>query len=152
MDGRLKARKVIGGTKQCDDITKEDASSPTVSAEAVILTCVIDALEGRDIAVVDISNAFVQTVVEDKEHCVIVCIRGPYMDILVNIAPQVIGPYVLINKSGQKVLLVQCVNALYGMLVAALLYYKKFVKSLTKQGFKLNPYDACVANKTVNSK
>jgi hypothetical protein len=37
-----------------------------------MLTCVIDALEGRDIAVVDITNAFVQTVVEDKEYPVIV--------------------------------------------------------------------------------
>jgi hypothetical protein len=37
-------------------------------------------------------------------------------------------------------------------MVAALLYYKKFVKSLTKQGFKLNPYDGCVANKIVNGK
>jgi hypothetical protein len=151
-DGKLKARKVIEGNKQCDYITKEDASSPTVSAEAVMLTCIIDALEGRDIAVVDIHNPFVQTVVGDKEHYVIVCIRGPLVDILVNIAPHVYGPYVLLNKSGQKVLLVQCLNVLYGMMVVALLFYKKFIKSLTKQGFKLNPYDVCVANKTVNGK
>ncbi len=70
----------------------------------------------------------------------------------VNIAPHAYGPYVSFNKGGQKVLLVQCLNALYGTMVAALLHYKKFVKSLTKQGFKLNPYDACMANKTVNSK
>jgi hypothetical protein len=37
-------------------------------------------------------------------------------------------------------------------MVAALLNYKKFVKSLTKQGFKLNPYDGCVANKIVKGK
>ncbi len=74
------------------------------------------------------------------------------MDILVSIAPHVYGPYVSFNKRGQKVLLVQCLNALHGTMVAALLYCKMFVKSLTKQGFKLNPYDACVANKTVNSK
>jgi hypothetical protein len=28
-------------------------------------------------------------------------------------------------------------------------YYKKFVKSLKSKGFKLNPYDPCVANKQV---
>jgi hypothetical protein len=117
-----------------------------------MLTCVIDALEERDVAVVDISNAFVQTVVEFEEHCAIVCIRGPLVDILVNLASHVYDPYILFNKSGQKVLFVQFLNALYGTMVAAFLYYKKFVKSLTKQGFKLNPYDACVANKTVNSK
>jgi hypothetical protein len=43
-------------------------------------------------------------------------------------------------------------DALYGTIEAALLYYKKFVKSLTKQGFKLKLYDACVANKTINGK
>ena len=37
-------------------------------------------------------------------------------------------------------------------MVAALLYYKKFVKSLVKDGFELNPYDGCVANKVVNGK
>jgi hypothetical protein len=58
----------------------------------VMLTYVIDVLEGRDSAVVDIPNAFVQAVVEDKEHCVIVCIRGTLVDILVNIAPHVYGP------------------------------------------------------------
>ncbi len=54
------------------------------------------------------------------------------MDILVSIAPDVHGPIVSTNKAGQKVLLVQCLNAVYRTMVAALLYYKKFVKSLTK--------------------
>ena len=49
-------------------------------------------------------------------------------------------------------LIVECLNAVYGTMVAALLYYKKFVKSLVKEGFKLNPYDRCVANKIVNGK
>ncbi len=82
----------------------------------------------------------------------IVRIRGPLVDILISIAPDIYGPYVTTNKSGQKVLIVQCLNAVYGTMVAALLYYKKFVKSLTKHGFKLNPYDGCVANKIVNGK
>ncbi len=37
-------------------------------------------------------------------------------------------------------------------MTAALLYYKKFVKSLTKEGFKLNPYSGCVANKMIKWK
>ncbi len=52
----------------------------------------------------------------------IVSIRGPLVDILVSIAPDVYGPYVSTNKAGQKVLLVQCLNAVYGTMVAALLY------------------------------
>ena len=44
-DGKIKARKVVRGNKQQDYIMKEDVSSPTVSAEAVMLTCVINTLE-----------------------------------------------------------------------------------------------------------
>ncbi len=77
----------------------------------------------------------------------VICIRRPLVDILVSIAPDVYGPYMSTNKAGQKVLLVQCLNAAYGTMVAAILYYKKFMKSLTKQGNKINPYDGCVANK-----
>ena len=119
-----------------------------------MLTCVIDAQEGRDVAVFVIPNAFVQTVVseEDADHRVIVRIGGPLVDILVSIAPDVYGPYVSTTKNGQKVLIVECLNAVCGTMVAALLYYKKFVKSLVKQGFKLNPYDECVANKIVKGK
>ena len=33
------------------------------------------------------------------------------------------------------------------------MYYKKFMKSLTEQGYnKINPYDGCVANKVVKGK
>jgi hypothetical protein len=35
-------------------------------------------------------------------------------------------------------------------MVAYLLYYHKFTKSLTSVGFEINPYDPCVANKTLN--
>jgi hypothetical protein len=67
-DGKINARKVVGGNKQRDYITKEDVSSPTVAAEAVMLTCVIDAVEGRDVTIINVPNAFVQTVVEDEKH------------------------------------------------------------------------------------
>jgi hypothetical protein len=119
-DGKIKAQTVIGGNKQHDYITKEDVSSPAVTAEAVMSTCVIDAQEDRDVAVVDIPNAFVQTGVskEDADHRVIVHIRGPLVDILVSIALDVYGPYVSTTKTGQKVLIVECLNAVYGTMVA----------------------------------
>ena len=47
-------------------------------------------------------------------------------------------------------LLVQCRNALYGSMVASLMFYKKLVAALKSYGFEFNPYDACVANKTVD--
>ncbi len=71
------------------------------------------------------------------------------MDILCEIAPEVYSEYVTINKKGEKILLVQCMNALYGSMIASVLFYKKLVASLRGNGFEFNPYDPCVANKTV---
>ena len=36
-------------------------------------------------------------------------------------------------------------------MVANLLYYCKFTKSLTRIGFEINPYDPCVTNKVIES-
>ncbi len=68
---------MVGGNKQQGYITEEDVSSPTVLAEAVMLTCMINALKNTGSTIINIPNAFVQTVVEDEEHCLIVRIRGP---------------------------------------------------------------------------
>jgi hypothetical protein len=57
-DGMLKARAVQGGNVQHNYITKDEASSPTAYTEAVILTAIIDAKEKRDVATVDLPNAF----------------------------------------------------------------------------------------------
>ena len=71
------------------------------------------------------------------------------VDILVDLAPDVYRESFTTDKKGVKKLVVKCQNALYGTMVASLLYYRKFVKSLTDVGFVLNPYDPCVANKMI---
>ena len=47
---------------------KEEAASPTVSTEAVFLTAIIDALEGRDTAIVNLPGAFMQANMDDLVH------------------------------------------------------------------------------------
>lgn len=71
------------------------------------------------------------------------------MDMLVKIAPEVYGPHMTTDKRGNKQLLVECLNALYGTMVASLLYYQKFTNILKENGYKMNPYDPCVWNKTI---
>jgi hypothetical protein len=150
--GQIKAHKVAGGNKQRDFISKENASSPTVAMESVLLTSLVDAQENRDVAIVDIPNAFIQTVVENDEDKVVMRIRGHMVDVLVKVAPRVYGPYVSTNKQGRKQLLVECLNAIYGTMVASLLYYCKFTRSLKNQGYVMNPYDPCVWNKMIKKK
>jgi hypothetical protein len=43
-------------------------------------------------------------------------------------------------------------KALYGMIIASILYYKKFRKDIEAIGFEVNPYDICVANRLVGGK
>ncbi len=72
-----------------------------------MLICVVDANKNRDVAIVDITNAFVQTIVEDGKDKALICIHGPLVDILVSIGPNVYGLYVTVGKKGKKQLLVQ---------------------------------------------
>ena len=48
--------------------------------------------------------------------------------------------------------MVECLNTIYGMMVASLLYYCKFTRSLKNKGYVLNPYNPCVWNKMINGK
>jgi hypothetical protein len=82
-DGKIKGRTVAGGNNQRDYIAKEDASSPTVATESVLLTCIINAEEERDVAVVDIPTSFVQTRVKNEKDMAFIKIRGILVDILV---------------------------------------------------------------------
>jgi hypothetical protein len=98
---------------------------------------------------VDIPNAFVQICVENEKDMAFIKIRGILVDILAEIAPDVYKSYVLKDKKGSKKFLVQCQTALYGIMVASLLYHQKFVKSLTDIDFVINTYDPCIANKMI---
>lgn len=54
-------------------------------------------------------------------------------------------------KPTHVLILLQCYahGASYSFIAQTRRYYKKFVKSMKSKGFKLNPYDPCMANKQV---
>ena len=68
---------------------------------------------------------------------------------LVELNPQVYSSFVM-RENNRKVIYVVVLRALYGMLVASLLWYEKFRKDLESIGFKFNVHDPCVANRIVN--
>ena len=148
-DGRVKARTCANRSTQRDYIPREDAASPTASTDCVLITGVIEAKQQRDIMTLDIPNAFVQTSIPPGEEKVIKKIRGVLVDILCELAPEVYKDYV-VRERKNKLLYVEMLKALYGMLVASLLYYKKFPEDIATIGFEVNPYDVCVANRIVH--
>ena len=106
-DGAIKGTDVAGGNKQRDYISKENASSPTVVTEMILLSCIIDADEERDVAVIDTPNGFIQTRVEDEKDMAFINIRGVLVDILVEISLDVYKLHVTTDKKGVKKLPVQ---------------------------------------------
>jgi hypothetical protein len=150
-DGQVKGRTCANGSTQRSYVNREDPTSPTAITEFIILTSVMEAKEGRDVMLADVPNAFVQTSIEDKNigERVIMKIKGPLVDMLLNLDEEKYQPFVL-HKGNNQVLFVEMQKALDGMLQSALLYYKKFKKDIEQIGFKINPYDPCVANQMIN--
>ena len=131
----------------------EEAASPTVMTESVLLTAAIEAHENRDVATWDIPNAFIQTAVEELDKDgdrIVMKIRGAMVDMLLEIDPE--HEHYVVWERGQKVLYVHILRAIYGMLMSGLLFYKKFRKAIEARGYEVNPYDPCVANKMINGK
>ena len=53
----------------------------------------------------------------------------------------------VVFENGVPALYLEMVKVIYGMLVVALLWYRRIRKDLEGIGFKFNPYDKCVANR-----
>jgi hypothetical protein len=66
-------------------MAKEDASSPTVSIESIMLTRVIVALKGHHLATADIPGAFMQA---DMDEVVHMQLAGTMVKLLLQIAPE----------------------------------------------------------------
>jgi hypothetical protein len=87
-DGTIKGRACANGSIQRNYIDKDDAASPTVGTEAILITGVIDAKEKRDVMTADIPNAFVQTEVDPDDGIILMKIRGAMVDYLLEIDMQ----------------------------------------------------------------
>ena len=104
LDGKIKGRACTDGRKQRNLYAKEDASSPTVSIETVLLTSVIDVLENRDVTVTDISGAYLTTDIDEEVH---MNLEGKLAEIMVLIVPEVYRTYITTSKNGQPTLYVK---------------------------------------------
>ena len=150
-DGRVKARLAYNCKPTREWVSREDKSSPTALTESIMLLAAIDAKESRDVMVMDIPNAFIQTHMPDKDdgERVMMKIRGRLVDWLLEIDTHAYNSFVVMEK-GEKVLYLHVIKAIYGMLEASLMWYRKLRRDLEEKGFQFNGYDPCVANRIVN--
>jgi hypothetical protein len=109
-----------------------------VATESLMLSCIIDAKEKRDVATADIPNAFMQADMEGEE--ILMKLEGTMAELLVKLDPKMYRKCILM-KNGKSVMYVKLQKALYRTLQAALLFWKNLTASLKEWGFEINPYD-----------
>jgi hypothetical protein len=143
--GKIKGRACINGAPQRASISKEEAALPTISTELTLITAAIAANEKRCVRCYDIPSRFVNT---DMDEDVLMVLKGELAEMMIQITPQVCQKYVTLDKKGTKVLCLKLQKALYGLMRASLLFYRKLQKELEAYGFIMNPYNPCVANMT----
>ena len=83
--GKIKGRGCADGRKQREHITRAESSSPTLSTPALMATCLLDAIEGRFVATIDIPGAFLQATMDDE---VWIKFENKMIDVLVGIDPE----------------------------------------------------------------
>ena len=125
-------------------ISKEEVRSPAVHLESLLMSLMIDAKEERDVATADIVGAYL---LADMDDYVIIKLTEESADIMCK-TNKSYKKYVTYER-GKPVLYMRLLKALYGCMKSALLWYQMLKGKLEKMGFKLNPYDPCVANMDV---
>jgi hypothetical protein len=80
--GKIKGCGCADSRKQRLYKTKEESSSPTVSIEALFLTCMIDAMEDQYIVTCDIPRAFMHADIDELMH---IKLEGELVDLLIRL-------------------------------------------------------------------
>ena len=102
--GKIKGRTCTNGRKRRKYLKDdENYSSPTASLESIITTLVIDAHEGRDIAIADVPGAYLHAEFPESKN-VILRMTDIFVDIMCEINEEYKKHVVYeINKRGKKV-------------------------------------------------
>ena len=115
----MKVRAVADRRKQREKIKPKDATYPTVLTEAVMTASIIGALEGRDVAVVDIPGAYLSENMDDRVHRVLRVTRA---ELVVAADPALYLPSIR-YETVQEVLYARLQKTLYSCLKISFLFY-----------------------------
>jgi len=146
-DDTLKGRTCAIGTPQRKYYDKNETASPTVHADSFMLTTAIEAKEKRKVGTGNIAGAFLHAL---EKYFTVIKFVNEQVDILCQ-TDEKYSKYIT-YEGKNKVIYFMLDRALYGTLTAAVFWYKLLTTTLMDQGFKLKPYDYCMANSTINNK
>ena len=141
----MKGRMVADGRTQDRTIYNNNAS-PTVQTKSVMACLKIAAVEDRLMMKVDISGAFLTADIDDTQE-VWLYIDSELTPLIVKWKPEFKK---FVHKDGSIVCKV--LKGMYGLVQAAILFYRKLTGHLERHGFQKNPLDKCVMNRTIDGK
>ncbi len=137
---KIKARLVAGGDQQ-DKSLYTNLSAATAATSSVFMVAAIAAREGRKIAVVDITGAYLNANMS-TEVTVHMRIDKSLTDMITRMDESYV-PYV--RQDGGCT--VRLEKALYGCVESAALWGEHIKGTLLRDGFIQNPYEVCCYNK-----
>ena len=118
--GLIKGCGCVDGRPQKLWKTKEEITSPTITVESLLISCVIDVIEGRDVVTIDIPSAFMQAMIDKVVHI-------KFNNELIDLQCQVdmsLKKYVT-YEHGKRVLYAKLNKALYGTVQASRLFWER---------------------------
>jgi hypothetical protein len=89
--GTIKGHGCADGRSQWEYMSKQETLSPTVATKALLLTCVINAIEKRDVATCNIPGAYMQL---DMTGKVVMKLEGVMAKVILKIDPKKYTKYV----------------------------------------------------------
>ena len=141
---KLKARLVADGSRQ-DRTIYNDSSSPTASVPALFTVFGIAAAEGRDVASLDITGAYLNAKADKSKAPIHVIITPDMVKWILEMYPEY-RQY--ISDDGN--IYAELERAMYGTVEASRQWYDDLTEGLEKDGFARNSHEKCIFNKTVD--
>ena len=98
-------------------------ASPAASLESLITFLLVDAYEGRDVAVYDIPGAYLKASLSPKgsKERILMKLEGDLVDIMVNVNPE--HTKNVVYECGKKVLYMEILQVIYGCIEPSLRWY-----------------------------
>ena len=143
--GKIKGRGCADGRKLRTKISSEEATSPTVTREAFLISCAIDAKEKRFVATCDVPGAYLHCKMDEVCY---VLLEGVLVDLYLKVNPAA-EDMVCMGRNGKKRLYTKMNKALYGHMRSGRLFWEHISAKLVSLEFESNPDDLCVMNKMV---
>ena len=89
--GDLKGCTCVDGSGQRKYLKQDESvASPAASLESLIITLLVDAYEGRDVAVYDVPGAYLQASLSPKgsKERILMKLEGDFVDVMVKVNPE----------------------------------------------------------------